>query len=180
MANLLTTDQLREHLETDLINDALGRLNDAADALVIQRAGPVATKTDNFVIIRPNDYPQGRDRVLTLERELGSITSITEQFFDNTPVVLSADDYSVIDNQLERLNDGTNPGWYWGHRVTVVYAPEDTTAIRKIAVVDLVKLEVAYQGVASEKAGDYSMTAPEYRTAKEAILNTLIPNYIFA
>lgn len=180
MANLLSTAELREHIETDLLDAALGRLNESADFRVIERAGPVASETESFIIFKPNDYPDGRDRVLTLERSPGVITSISEQLFDNTPVILSVDDYSVIGDQLERLNDGTNPRFYWGHRVIVVYAPVDNTTVRKGVIIDLVKLEVAYQGVASEKAGDYSMSAPEYLKAREAVLDALKPIFSFS
>ena len=183
MATLLTVAQVREHVETDLIDSALTRLNNSADAQVIRRAGLLASETDDFVIVNANDYPLGRDRVLTLKRPLGNtgtITSISEQFFDNTPVLLSADDYSLIGDQLERLNDGTNPGYYWGHRVIVIYAPEDDTAIREDAIIALIKLSVAYQGVKAEKAGDYSMSAPDYKAERDAVLNTLVPNFSFS
>lgn len=180
MATLLTVTEVRDHVETDLIDSALTRLNESADAQVIRRAGPLSVEVDTFNIVKPNDYPDGRDRVLTLNRTPDSLTSITEQIFDNAPVTLSADDYDLIADQLERLNDGTNPRYYWGHKVIVTYAPVDTTAERKEAIIALIKAAVAYQGVKGEKAGDYSMSAPEYRLEREAILNTLIPNYSFS
>ena len=179
MANLLTTAQVREHVETDLVDDALGRLNDAADLRVIQRGGPLANETDTFVV-DSNDYPEGRDKSIFLERLPGAISSVSEQIFDNTPVVLAADDYYQVGTQLERRDDGTNPRSRWGHRVIVAYVPESDEAIRKQIIIDLIKLEVAYQGVAKEKAGDYSMEAPDYQAEQERILSQLAPEYTFA
>lgn len=178
MANLLTVDELREHIETGLNADALGRLNDDADLAVIRSVGPLAVDSQVFAIA-PCDYPDGRDKVVTLTRELGTVTEITEQIFDNTPDVLAADDYVVDGSQLTRLDTGTNPRSYWGHRVTVTIAPLDTTATRKIAIVDLVKLEVQFQGLADETAGDYRMTAPEYLEAKKQVLAKLTPGMGF-
>ena len=179
MANLLTTDELREHLETDLVEAALARLNDDAQARVDEHAGPLATETDIFQVVSA-DYPDGRDRVISLTRPLDSVTNVTEQIFDADPVVLAVDDYFISGNQLQRLTTGTNPRTYWGHKVTVVYAPVNNEATRKGVIIDLVKLAVAYQGVKADGAGDYRMTAPAYKAARAEVLDALTPTYSFA
>ena len=179
MATLLDTSDLRENIETDLIDAALQRLNEAAELLVIQRGGPLSSDTKTY-IINSSDYPDGRDKFITLSRPPGSISSISEQIFSSDPVILDATDYDIIGSNLERLNDGTNPRSCWGHKVIIIYVPEDNEAIRKGVIIDLVKAAVAYQGVSEEKAGDFSMKAPAFRAEREAILSRLNPSFRFA
>ena len=179
MATLLTIADVRTHVETDLTDPALTRLNDDADATVIERFGPLDTDTEQF-FVNSGDYPNGRDKFINLSRKPANVTSITEQFFDNAATVLSADDYELVGSQLRRLDTGTNPGTVWGHVVNVVFVPYDTTKTRKVVIIDLIKLEVEYRGLSSEAAGDYKMSAPKYHDEKEAILKRLAPRLGFA
>lgn len=163
---------LRTNVESGLADAALTRLWYDAEELVEQRFGAVDSQVDEFVV---DDvaYPFGRDKLLTLTRPVVSITSITEQWFDDSATTLASDDYDQRRRILERLDSGTNPQTYWGHRVIVTYVPVDQTNRRVGVVIDLVKLQERYEGVKSEKVGDYQMTAPDYERERNQILARL-------
>ena len=176
MATLLTVADLREHIETDLGNDALGRYNDDVDSDVILRYGPVLTES-KFFEISPTSYPEGRDERLDLHRKADSITTVTEQVGNNTPVVLNADDYELLSGtQIKRLDTGTNPRNLWGHDVTVAYVPVDTTAKRKGVIIAIVKMDVVYNGFTEEKSGDYWANTEAYTADREAAFKRLEPS----
>src|SRR4051812_3591782 len=96
---LLTVDQFREHVETSLVDDAIQRLLDDAEAEIIRYAGALGSRTELV------DGGSGR---LVLTRPVGSITSVTETF-GTTDTILAADDYRQRNVYvLERLYTGTN------------------------------------------------------------------------
>jgi hypothetical protein len=152
MPNLLTVDEMRDHVETDLVDDALEQIIDAADAEIIRRLGPVAAQTE----VLP-----GGDLYLSLAREASAITAVTERFLvdgfgvQNTPLNL-ANDVSLLASgrRVERLFTGDNPSSAFRGVVTIAYAPADTTAERKLLLVKLVKLDVKYSGLVAKSIGD--------------------------
>ncbi len=164
---LLTVTQLREHLETDLGDDALQRILDAEEGEIVRRYGSPALASEML---------EGGDTWLVLERTPASITSITETVGD-VDTVLAADDYRLWSGgRLQRLADGTNPHSDWGDRATIVYVPRDESAQRTLALIQLCKLAVAYQGVKVHSvAGDYSETAQEYNLERERLLRSIAP-----
>jgi len=119
-------------------------------------------------------------RYLFLRRKAASLTSVTERESDGTTTLLDISGTSTSDarmtgegRMIERLATGTYPRTSWAPEVTVVYASADQNR-RDLAIVKLVKLELAYTGMASEKVGsDYSMTAFDYEAEKEKIINGL-------
>ena len=176
MATLLTVTELREHIETDLINDALERYNDDVDSDIILRYGPVATETEIFDI-NPDDYPSGRDKFLSLKRKATSITSITEQVLNDTPDTLDASDFQLLEERrLERLDTGIAPRNLWGQRVTVVSVPVDTTAKRKGVIIAIVKMDVIYNGFSEERSGDHWSSTAAYNADREAAFKRLEPS----
>ncbi len=132
------------------------------------------------LLIQANNNPDGRDRSVVLTREAASITSVTEQLFNDTADTLAANDYDLRGLVLERLQTGTNPRGKWGHRIIVTYVPYDDTSQRIPVEVNLVKLELAYRGLSSEKAGDYRMDSREYYKERESILGALKRGLNFA
>jgi hypothetical protein len=167
-AELLTATQLKEHLETDLGDDALQRILDAEEGEITRRYGAIATETD----ILP-----GGDSMLTLSRKASSITSVTE-LVSTTSTALATDDWRAwADHRLERLATGTNARTTWGDRVTVVYTPVDRTDQRTLVLVQLCKLALVYGGLASESigGGDYVMRALPWGIERETLLATLEP-----
>lgn len=176
---LLTLVQLKEHIEAELADDALQRLLDAAEQTVEERFGVVTLQVDKYVV-DDSLYPEGRDQSVILTREAGSITTVTEQLFSAAADTLAADDYDLRGLLLERLDTGTNPRQKWGHRVIVTYVPFDDSSQRIPVIVNLVKLELAYRGQKSEKAGDYNMDSREYHKERESILGALKRGLNFA
>ncbi len=168
---ILNNAQLGEHIEHDLSDNALQRLNDADTAEILRRFEALDTVTELL---------PGGEKMLILKQKLGSdgITSVTETV-GTTDTVLAADDYRLWYGgaMLERLEDGTNPRSRWGDRVSVVYVPEDRLAQRRLVLIQLVKLAFEYRGLKSEAvgAGDHSMTALDYTTERENILRSLVP-----
>jgi hypothetical protein len=179
VATIISLAELKEHIEAELADDALQRLLNAADQAVAERYGAIAQQVDEYVVDK-DQFPDGRDKSLTLTRKASTITTVTEQLFNDTADTLAADDYDLRGDLLERLETGTNPRGRWGHRIIVTYVPFDDTAQRIPLVVDLVKLELAYRGLSSEKAGDYRMDSREYNKERESILGSLEPGLNFA
>ena len=163
MAALLTLAQIREHVETDLSNDALQRLIDSEDAEIVQRYGALSTQTETL---------RGGSERLFLSRLVSSITSISEEVGETT-TTLAADDYELWWHQeLDRHGRST-----WGERVTIVYVPQTMTAQRTAVLTQLVQLAVRYNGVEQESvgSGDYSATSADYQRERERLLRKLAP-----
>jgi hypothetical protein len=165
---LLTVAQIRQHIETDLEDDALQRIIDAEDAEITRRFGATSTQTDVL---------KGGSEYLFLSRKATTIASVTEEVYETT-TTLATDDYDLWWNQaLERDPDGTNGRTTWGERVTVVYTPQDITAQRRGVLIALVQLAVRYNGVQSESvgSGDYSAASYDYQRERERLFVKLAP-----
>ena len=166
---LLTVTQIREHVETDLSDDALQRIIDSEDGEIIRRFGAPTTQTETF-------RASGGTH-LFLSRLVTSITSVTEEV-SGTSTTLAVDDYDLWWNQaLERDDSGTNARSTWGDKVTVVYVPQTTTPQRTLLLIQLVQLAVQYSGVQSDSigAGDYSATYHDYQRERERLFRKLEP-----
>jgi hypothetical protein len=165
---LITAAQAREHIETDLIDAALTRLINDADAAIVDRYGP---HTGDVTV----DL-EGEGAQIFLDRPVGAVTSVTEYVVrqDATGVVLAANDWRALGgHRLERLNTGTNPRSTWGERIVLVYAPADEAARRTFMTVDLVKLAAKYEALESEGIGDYRATHVKYERERQAILGRM-------
>jgi len=145
---LLTVSELREHVQTSLVDDALERLLDDAEASIVKHAGDLADVTE---------FVDGGGPTLVLRRRADSITSVVESFGVGD-VTLATNDWRARGAYvLERLRTGTNPRSSWRGPVQVVYEPEDDTATRKIVQLDLIKLEIANNpGLAAETVGSWT------------------------
>ncbi len=165
MATLLTVAQVREHVETDIGDDAVQRLVDDADAEIIRRLGPVASQVTML---------DGGDENLRLPRKATAITAAVELYGDVT-YTLDATDYTLRGDgyTLERQNDGTNPSPVWRGSVTITSTPVDETAQRKRLLVDLVKLAVAYDALSSNRIGDVAVQGLDYQAEREKLFRGL-------
>ena len=143
---ILTLAQVREHIETDLGDDPLTRLIDDADQEIIDRLGVLASQSETL---------DGGDALLHLRRKALSITSAVERILE-TDYTLASNDFELLpDGFRVQRKQGTNyPYTIWRGLTTIVYVPADETASRKRLLVDLVKLAVAFQGVAGSGIGD--------------------------
>jgi len=169
---LLSVADLRQHVETDLVDAAVQRLLDDAEEMIVAAFG--ANFADAPIVVQL----EGGDRNLFLDRPASAFTSIVEtETDDTTTTTLAADDYRTWHGgrRIERLRTGTNARRVWGPLVTITYTPVDDTDQRKRVQVDLVKLAIQFSGLASEKVGSWSGTALDYDRERAKILSALQP-----
>ena len=57
----------------------------------------------------------------------------------------------------------------------LTYTPVDTDPQRRMAIIRLVQLGLAYSGLRSESVGPYSAQSLDYAKEREAILKQLLP-----
>ena len=166
MAAILTVDEVREHVETALVDDALQRLINSSDAEIIRKLGALAAQSE---VLHGGDY------IIHLARAASAITSAVEHIGTQDTSLL-ADDYNLLADgfRVERLVDGTNPSSAWRGRVTIVYVPADSTAERKLLLVNLVKLELNYTGHLAVSAGDVRIQSlATYADEKASLFRSL-------
>lgn len=110
---------------------------------------------------------------IVLRRKPAEVTSISE--WDGVTVSpateLDPDDYQVRGFLVERLRSGPNPRFGWSlYGVEVVYVPEDDTARRKMATIDVLKAElVGYTGTGLVRIGDYTRQAAGVGSASSSV-----------
>lgn len=169
--SLLTVEQMREHVETDLSDTEVQRLIDAAEEEIIDKYGPHATQTDELDECRLSN-------VLFLTRPASEITTVTEEIHTNGSIEqtpLDPDDYDLTADgwRIRRLTTGTNPRGTWGDVVIVQYTPKDETSKREGVLIDLVKLAAQFSGLDSEKTGDYQSSQKDYQKSRNQVLGRL-------
>jgi len=170
---LLTVDQLREHIETDVTDAAMQRYLDAADFDLTDRYGShVGTLIEYFT-------GAGADCLVFTTRKIDTITEIVETsrgIDGDLETTLAGDDYIAEGSrQIRRLSNGTNGASYWAPRVKVSYTPLGDTAKRIGTTIDLVRLAVRYEAASSVKLGDVSVNHVDYNLERERILARLQP-----
>jgi hypothetical protein len=183
--SILTIREARAFIETDLIDFALQMLIDDAEAEITEQVGKIDSQVDIFSEEQmPMAFYTGDERpYLFLTRKAVSITSIIEKvrwgggYWGNgyTIYTLASDDYFLRENNrtIERMAHGTNPRNMWGNVVTVTYVPQDDTARRKQVAIDLVKLAVTYNGVDTERIGDYSSVSKNHNEERNRLISRL-------
>jgi hypothetical protein len=159
MPTILTVDEVREHVETDLGDSPLTRLIEAADQEIIDRLGALATHTD---VVDGEGL-----KLLPLSRRASTISSVVERV-DETDYTLAAND-SVLQAdgfRLRRAQGSNYPALEWRGQVTVTYVPyggaAGELAMRKKLLVDLVRLDVEFDARQSDSIGDASRTSLDH------------------
>jgi hypothetical protein len=170
---LLDLNHAREALETDAPVGLLKLLLEETEALITERAGPLATAT-----IRR----EGMARHFFLGGRVASTVDAVVEEDAYTPVSLDSSDYALRygGRALERLPSGTHGRYEWGEWVEVTFTPADDSAKRKRVQLDLLRLELTYRGLLkSTTDGEFSsagVSTPEaYRDERAAVLATLLP-----
>lgn len=163
---ILTANELRGHVETDIDDVALNRLATGAEALIVSVAGVIASQTD---------YLEGGTQNIYTTRGVEAITSIIERdFVDDAATTLSADDYRLQAGfRLVRLREGTNARTFWAQHVEVAYTPDVDTGLIQTVQIGLVKLGVGYTGSQRERFGDVDIWHQEYRNEVQSLLMPL-------
>ena len=168
---LLSIAELRSLVESDLTDAALQMMLDATEAEITRKLGDLSTETLQL---------DGGDAYLHLGRRASSITSVSEYYtvecVGYTTTVLVAGDYSLSSDgwRIERKVDGTNPSPVWLGLVTVDYVPVSSIAERKLLQAKLIKLDLAYQGMAEQRVGDMVVREEaDHSAARAAIFKTV-------
>lgn len=169
---LLTADEFRAYVETELSDAALLGMLSAAEAEIDMAAGPVGSTVALF---------SGGGTLLVLGRAASAFTSVIETW-GSTVTTLAADDYLVHPGGyvLERLNTGTNPRSRWWGRITVTYTPVDDANLRKDVQRELVSLAINVPaGLSLKTIGSwteqYRQAAEGNEKERDAILARLSP-----
>lgn len=127
---------------------------DDVEAEIVDRFGPYGVDPITEDIVLPSS-----SSTLVLRRRIASLTSIAEwtSVAVSPATTLDPTDYQVRGYTIERLRSGPNPRWAWSpYGVRVVYVPVDDTARRKMATIDVLKLEAAFSGAGLVRIGDYT------------------------
>lgn len=159
-------DRLKGRIETDLDDAELDSMISSVQDEIDQRYGSIASV---------DIHQTGYRRFLVFSKPIDSITSIAEVEADDTEIVLSANDYRIRDDgrSVERLQTGDNARDEWGRLVHIVYVPQSNQSQRDEITIKLCILDIQYNGLSNESAGDYRMTSKQYKKERAALLDEL-------
>ena len=167
-STLITVGQLRQHVETDLSDEALTRLLKSADAEIVRAYGPHDGEQSVLVA--------GRGYRIWLPRPAESITEIVEWAGWETLAdadTVSADKYS-LEHGGRTIFRADAP---FMTNVQITYTPIADNPRRIAVLIDLVKLEIQYRGLNTERVGSYSVTYMDHDKERQRILTRLRQNY---
>ncbi len=150
--SLLTIGEVRALISTGMDDAQLQAVIEREEAWLIHAYGPHYAAG-----LSVTETLAGRQmRSLYLRRPIATVTSITVD-----GALVDSGNYRMWGNEgrIERLPAGSR----WGEEaIVVVYGPQDDNALRKGALIDLLRLTVSRSGLKSESvAGEYSYTAFE-------------------
>lgn len=186
MPSLVSLADARALIQTDVADSGLQLLLDAAEQQIVNRWGPNYPGPVTITKERTDYSLETLDWLYYTERPIETVTTITEVFGDEyseTSQVLSPNDYRIFygGRALQRLGNGTNQRWLWGHRVTLVYVPLDDTLRRKEIIIELVRLALRHSGVRAQSEGNIAETSYEdYSKERSDLVGSLGPALGFA
>lgn len=160
----VTTSDLLARVETDLDEETLQRILDAAVKSVDRSAGSVSSAVETHRAFGV--------RQIVLSRRHDSITSITERRSDDADAVaLSANDYRESGGyRLLRLPAGDNPASSWGVEVVVEYVPEVDTEVRDRVALDLALMDIEFRAFDREESDDWEGEQRDYKARRRELL----------
>ena len=163
-SSLLTLEQVRSIVETDLSDAALEIIVDAADADILSLYGPHSGPISEIV--------QGGALRLFPRQTIETLTSVSEWGYgkaESEAVSVGSDAYQVRfeGRGVECLQR------YWAYNVKLTYTPVDQRAERRAVLVDMVKVDVVYEGLRSSRTGDSSLQHVDHESERNGILNRL-------
>jgi hypothetical protein len=168
---IATLAEVRAAISSNLPDDSLRDLMEAAEADIAGAVGPLDAATE---------YGGGGHAVCILRRPIGTISSVTEYADTASEATLAASDYRVDGYRLHRLSTGASPAGTWRGLVKVVHTPPDRLAEMKRAQIALLALEPSLSSgvITAERIGEYSVSYSTGSTTAEqrsAILDGLRP-----
>lgn len=166
MPSLLVAADVREHVDTDLSDAALGLLIDDADALIVQRYGPhTGAVTERFM-------PALGERVLFPSRPVDPSIGVTvtrSGVGSSTVETVAVTDYVLDGSAQVRLL----AGGFANQVVTLTYTPVDDRPRRRRVLLDLVRLALRYDALSSSTMGDASVSHVDYDAERQRLLGSL-------
>lgn len=159
--SVLTVAEAQGFLASSTLSAASLQLAiDDVESEIVRRYGPYyPTPHVELFLDAPETGP------LVLRRRLAEITEIVETLGAFGPPetrILATTDYRFrAPFLLDRLRTGPTPAYGWSrYGVSVSGIPTDDTSTRKMAVVDVLRIEVSGQaaGLTSRRMGEYAET----------------------
>jgi len=173
--SLITPTGLRGHISSSLTDDSLQEIIDAEEQEIVSRCGAHTSHVETFEQEIPGTLLFPKRPILTVTSVVETVVyplSFTGGSGEET-TTLASDDYSLSSNgkELRRLATGTNARIDWGQRVVVTSVPISESAKRVLALINLCKLNLAFNGLESESVGggEYKMTMGDYNLKREQI-----------
>jgi hypothetical protein len=160
-----TVDELRQYIETDLPDQVLAAYSAEADAAIVARYGSHSADITPPLI----KFMYGGDSVLL------HVPEVVSAIHENGVLLVAGTDYRKRqDHVYERLP----LGHFWGEddpdfEVEVRYAPLNDTEARKRILVQLVKLTMDYNGLKTERVGDYGSESLDFEAERRRIFKSL-------
>ena len=173
-SDLLTVDEVKEHVTTGLSDAALGRLIDSGDAYIRQMLGQHDPAT---TMVYEMDLDPGYQSIW-LPRPAVSIATLEKRRrLDSAWTVQDAETYYLSDEGRSVQTTRSLWTWGWGNRfemrVRVTYTPVPENAERTQALIDLVRLETQDTGLEMERDDTYRYEAKDKTKARREIIAPL-------
>jgi hypothetical protein len=151
MTSLVSPDQVRLTVKTDLTDDQLQMVIDQVESEITSRIGAPQDDQGSVQIVITK---YGEGNLMFFTTEIASVISIVED--DRT---LSVDEYRVWPGgQIQRLPED----WNWGTEVVTTYCPADDRPKRTQVIIDLVRIYIDRTALQHESiAGEYAYDAPQ-------------------
>ena len=172
-STLISTDDIKAHVESGLDDAGLERIIRQCDALIVGRhgahAGPL---TETLYAAGDGELAsafQASYARVRVSRPIASITSVSVYptlEFNPEPAALAAADYYQEGRNAIRIRRR------WPLRAQVVYEPVDNTSSRQRALIALVKAELRWEPVLAESL-DGTASYRLYGLEQRAILDTI-------
>ena len=145
-STLISTDEIREHFETDLSDDALSRVIAQMDSMIVERHGPHTGPITELVYSYENNSGMAlsNSALVRISRPVASIDSLAvyESLSANAQAItLPPADYFIEARTTVRIMRRAPL------RARVVYMPVDNTLARQRVLIQLCHAEARWQPV---------------------------------
>lgn len=156
MSTLLTVERARTVIDTDLSDAELAAIIADEEAEMVRKCGAHGDGTTAVV-----ERHRGSGTEIFLNRRAASVSTVTELYPGSTPTTLTTEQYYFgATAVITRLPFGAL--WPAGYTITVTYVPEDDRALRRMVLIELVRLALSQTGYTQETetsaSGSHSYT----------------------
>lgn len=166
-STLITTDQVREHVETGISDDALDRLITAADEDIVGVAGP--HDPDDTMQVRVEAHPHR----IYLPRRASIIDTLEDSYDGQNWQERGSATFELLNGgrMIQTLSIAFRP------RARVTFTPIATNPKRIAALIQLVRLANAHSAYTSESDDTYNVAMIDHGKERSRILRNLRPRY---